>query len=76
MNNVDSVVDSSAVELRDSKTHSIDNAMHGKAIHHFFQEYKVLESGKSVWGFAWSDRVAAELEIEKALQRGAHTPHT
>jgi inorganic pyrophosphatase len=41
------------------------------AIHHFFQEYKVLESGKSVWGFEWSDRAAAEAEIAKALTRGS-----
>src|ERR1700730_7183532 len=36
MNNVDSVVASNAVELRDSEMHAIDSAMHGKAIHHFF----------------------------------------
>jgi inorganic pyrophosphatase len=41
-----------------------------EAIHHFFQEYKVLESGKSVGGFAWSDRLAAEAEISRALARG------
>jgi inorganic pyrophosphatase len=41
-----------------------------EAIHHFFQEYKVLESGKSVWGFAWSDRAAADAEVGRALARG------
>ncbi len=40
------------------------------AIHHFFQEYEVLAYGKSVWGFAWSDRSTAEAEITKALIRG------
>lgn len=40
-----------------------------EAIQHFFEEYKVLESGKSVSGFAWSDRTAAETEISAATAR-------
>jgi inorganic pyrophosphatase len=36
---------------------------------HFFQEYKVLESGKGVNGAAWSDRFAAEEEVARAFAR-------
>jgi inorganic pyrophosphatase len=38
-------------------------------IEHFFREYKTLESGKAVLGGEWSDRAAAEAEIERARAR-------
>jgi len=44
------------------------------AIQHFFQEYKVLESGKGVGDFSWSDRAAAEREIEAATARRSAAP--
>jgi inorganic pyrophosphatase len=40
-----------------------------QVIEHFFQEYKVLESGKAVSGIAWADRAAAESEIDRARVR-------
>jgi len=38
-------------------------------IQHFFQVYKDLEPGKSVEGSHWSDRVAAEAEVEESRKR-------
>ena len=38
-------------------------------IQHFFQVYKELEPGKSVEGSHWSDRAAAEAEVEESRKR-------
>jgi inorganic pyrophosphatase len=38
-------------------------------IQHFFEVYKDLEPGKSVEGARWTDRVAAEQEIENSRAR-------
>jgi inorganic pyrophosphatase len=38
-------------------------------IQHFFEVYKDLEPGKSVEGAAWTDRAAAEAEIEASRKR-------
>ena len=38
-------------------------------IQHFFQVYKDLEPGKSVEGSHWSDRAAAEAEVEESRKR-------
>jgi inorganic pyrophosphatase len=38
-------------------------------IQHFFEVYKELEPGKSVEGAAWTDRAAAEAEIEASRKR-------
>ena len=46
-----------------------------ETIQHFFQEYKVLESGKGASGFAWSDRAAAEAEINRATARAVEGEH-
>jgi inorganic pyrophosphatase len=43
------------------------SAFERDAIQHFFEEYKVLESGKAVSGTLWRDRVAAESAIIDAL---------
>ena len=40
-------------------------------IQHFFQVYKQLEPGKSVEGFDWAGRAAAEGEIEACRRRAA-----
>jgi inorganic pyrophosphatase len=40
-------------------------------IQHFFEVYKELEPGKSVEGFAWTGREAAEEEIEACRRRAA-----
>jgi inorganic pyrophosphatase len=40
-------------------------------IQHFFEVYKDLEPGKSVEAARWSDRAAAELEIERSHKRYA-----
>ena len=42
-------------------------------IQHFFEVYKDLEPGKSVEGATWAGRDAAELEIEEARRRAAHS---
>ena len=34
-------------------------------IQHFFEVYKELEPGKSVEGFEWADRAAAEAQVEE-----------
>jgi inorganic pyrophosphatase len=47
-----------------------------ETIQHFFQEYKVLESGKRVWGLEWSDRAAAEMAIELAVIRNREGTHS
>ena len=44
-------------------------------IQHFFAVYKELEPGKSVEGFNWADREAAEAEIEECRLRAADQPH-
>ena len=45
-------------------------------IAHFFEVYKDLEPGKSVEGATWAGREAAELEIERSLERaGEHGQH-
>ena len=45
-------------------------------IQHFFEVYKDLEPGKSVEGATWAGREAAELEIERSLERaGEHGQH-
>jgi inorganic pyrophosphatase len=45
-------------------------------IQHFFEVYKDLEPGKSVEGATWAGREAAELEIERSLERaGEHVQH-
>ena len=42
-----------------------------EAIHHFFQEYKSSESGKSARGLEWSGlSAAAEAEIGQSPDRG------
>lgn len=38
-------------------------------ITHFFEEYKVLESGKAVTSGNWHDRAAAEAEIVASIER-------
>jgi inorganic pyrophosphatase len=44
-----------------------------EAIQHFFQEYKVLESGKVVVAGSWSSRASAEAEVTSAFERaGQH----
>ena len=40
-------------------------------IEHFFQVYKQLEPGKSVEGFNWAGREAAEAQIEACRRRAA-----
>jgi inorganic pyrophosphatase len=40
-------------------------------IQHFFQVYKELEPGKSVEGFSWVGREAAEAQIEACRRRAA-----
>ena len=45
-------------------------------IQHFFAVYKELEPGKSVEGFNWADREAAEAEIEDCRRREARTHGT
>ena len=45
-------------------------------IQHFFAVYKELEPGKSVEGFNWADREAAEAEIEDCRRREAQTRGT
>ena len=44
-------------------------------IQHFFLVYKELEPGKSVEGFDWAAREAAEAEIEACRRRAADQPH-
>jgi inorganic pyrophosphatase len=44
-------------------------------IQHFFAVYKALEPGKSVEGFNWVGREAAEAEIEDCRRRAADQPH-
>jgi len=45
-------------------------------IQHFFETYKDLEPGKSVEGAHWTDRSAAETEIEESRRRLlASQPH-
>jgi inorganic pyrophosphatase len=44
-------------------------------IQHFFEVYKELEPGKSVEGFAWTGREAAEEEIEACRRRAAAQAH-
>ncbi len=44
-------------------------------IQHFFEVYKELEPGKSVQGFSWVGRAAAEAEIEDCRRRAADQPH-
>ena len=46
-----------------------------ETIQHFFQEYKVLESGKAVSDTSWADRSAAESEIVRARQAESNSPH-
>lgn len=43
-------------------------------IEHFFTVYKDLEPGKSVEGSTWTDREAAEREIDKSVERAKGTP--
>jgi len=38
-------------------------------IQHFFEIYKELEPGKTVMGMEWTDRAAAEADIEEARRR-------
>jgi inorganic pyrophosphatase len=38
-------------------------------IQHFFEVYKDLEPGKSVEGAAWTDKAAAEAEIDASRER-------
>jgi inorganic pyrophosphatase len=45
-------------------------------IQHFFEVYKELEPGKSVQGFAWVGREAAEAEIEACRRRAGQTHGT
>jgi inorganic pyrophosphatase len=40
-------------------------------IQHFFQVYKELEPGKSVEGFSWVGREAAEAQIEACRRRAS-----
>ena len=40
-------------------------------ISHFFDVYKDLEPGKSVEGAKWTDRTAAEAEVERSRKRFA-----
>jgi inorganic pyrophosphatase len=44
-------------------------------IQHFFEVYKELEPGKSVEGAEWTDRTAAEMEIEASRKRAAARSH-
>jgi inorganic pyrophosphatase len=44
-------------------------------IQHFFEVYKELEPGKSVEGFSWVGREAAEAEIESCRRRAAAQEH-
>jgi inorganic pyrophosphatase len=44
-------------------------------IQHFFEVYKELEPGKSVEGFSWVGRAAAEAQIEDCRRRAADQPH-
>ena len=39
------------------------------SIQHFFEEYKALEPGKHVTGTRWLDRLAAENEITRSIER-------
>jgi inorganic pyrophosphatase len=41
-------------------------------IQHFFEVYKELEPGKSVEGFTWVGREAAEAQVEVCRSRAAH----
>jgi inorganic pyrophosphatase len=43
-------------------------------IQHFFEVYKALEPGKCVEGFAWTDRSAAEAQVEESRKQFAETP--
>jgi inorganic pyrophosphatase len=43
-------------------------------IQHFFEVYKELEPGKCVEGFEWTDRSAAEAQIEETRKRFAEHP--
>jgi inorganic pyrophosphatase len=45
------------------------------AIQHFFEEYKVLESGKLVSGTLWRERASAEAAIAKALASFSQGPN-
>ncbi len=45
-------------------------------IQHFFEVYKELEPGKSVEGFSWAGREAAEAEIEDCRRRAAQAHGT
>ena len=38
-------------------------------IQHFFEVYKALEPGKCVEGFDWTDRAAAEAQVEESRKR-------
>jgi inorganic pyrophosphatase len=40
-----------------------------RAIQHFFEEYKVLESGKEVRGDGWYGKTEADAEIAAAIER-------
>ena len=40
-----------------------------RAIQHFFEEYKVLESGKEVRGDGWYGKAEAEAEITSSIAR-------
>ena len=44
-------------------------------IQHFFEVYKDLEPGKSVEGATWTDRDAAEAEIEASRKRAEEAGH-
>ena len=44
-------------------------------IQHFFEVYKELEPGKSVEGYTWVGREAAEAEIESCRRRAAAGAH-
>jgi inorganic pyrophosphatase len=70
-----------AVPAADPRYHHLQDladlpSFQTEAIRHFFEEYKVLEADKSVSGFAWSSREAAEAAIASAFDRIAEGhPH-
>ena len=66
-----------ATDPRMSYLHDIEDvpAYDRLEIQHFFAVYKELEPGKSVEGFNWAGREAAEAEIEDCRRRAADQPH-
>jgi len=74
----DKVLCVAATDPRMERFQDIENvpAFDRLEIQHFFEVYKELEPGKSVQGFAWVGREAAEAEIESCRRRAGQVHGT